>query len=426
VEDTRRLRAIHVSGTNGKGSVCAFISSFLKAFGQRSGHPLKIGLYTSPHMKTIRERIRINDSPISETAFTERFFQVWDSLPLEPTPLLDIPRYLQLLALTSLHHFLEENVDVAILETHLGGEYDATNIISGPLVTAVASVGLDHVRLLGPALEDIAWHKAGIFKSGTPAFSALQNKRVSEVLRRRAKEVDVSLTFVGHDSTAQTDGHEWLPDVQKANCSLALAVTRAWLQSSEIVSGSELSLDDIAQGIKAFSWPGRFQVIFDKNLCFFLDGAHNEMSVPHAARWFAERCGSMTRNRHILIFSHFSDRDGNSLLECLARTLHESQTSIHHVIMTSYEEKRDKSYRPDRNLRNRSDATKLEEYAKTWRRLDSSVQISIQNSIEDALKEARSIADTFGAAQALVVGSLHLVSGALCLLEPDGVVYCKE
>ncbi|THW25975.1 hypothetical protein D6D22_10817 [Aureobasidium pullulans] len=208
VEDTRRLRAIHVSGTDGKGNVCAFFSGFLKALGQRSGHPLKIGLYNSPHMKSIRERIRINDEPISETAFTERFFQVWDSLPNEFTPLLDIPRYLHLLALTSLHHFLEENVDVAILGTHLGGEYDAMNIVSGPLVTAVASVGLDHVRLLGPALEDIAWHKAGIFRSGTPAFSALQNKRVSEVLRRRANEVDVSLTLVGHDSAAQTDGHE--------------------------------------------------------------------------------------------------------------------------------------------------------------------------------------------------------------------------
>ena len=305
-------------------------------------------------MKTIRERIRINNEPISEITFTERFFQVWDSLPAEPTPCLDIPRYLQLLALTSLHHFLEEKVDVAILETHLGGEYDATNIISGPLVTAVASVGLDHVRLLGPALEDIAWHKAGIFKSGTPAFSALQNERVSEVLQRRAKAVDVSLTFVGLDSMVQTKGDEWLPDVQKANCSLALAVTSAWVRSSGITGETELSSNDISQGVKSFSWPGRFQVVSDKNLHLFLDGAHNEMSVPHAVRWFAERCGSMTQLNHILIFSHFSDRDGNTLLKCLAQTLHDCQTNIHHVIITSYEEKRDRSYRPGESCDTRS------------------------------------------------------------------------
>lgn len=121
-------------------------------------------------MKCIRERIRINGELISEELFARRFFEVWDKLPGRATPLLDIPRYLQLLTLTSYHVFITENVDVAIYETHLGGEFDATNIVKSPTITAVTSIAMDHVKLLGPTIENVTWHKAGIFKAGSLAF----------------------------------------------------------------------------------------------------------------------------------------------------------------------------------------------------------------------------------------------------------------
>jgi folylpolyglutamate synthase len=125
------LNVIHVAGTKGKGSTCAFAESFLSVHGTAIRYPRKIGLYTSPHIKTVRERIRINREPISQDLFlfTAYFFEVWDRLPTRATEGLDVPRYLQLLTLLSIHVFIKENVDVAIYETHSDEEFDATNII---------------------------------------------------------------------------------------------------------------------------------------------------------------------------------------------------------------------------------------------------------------------------------------------------------
>lgn len=238
-------------------------------------------------MKDIRERIRINGEPISKEHFTMRFFEIWDKLPGQSTTALDIPRYLQLLALLSFHIFIEEKVDVAIYETHLGGEYDATNVIRTPLATVVTPIALDHVKLLGPTIQRIAWHKAGIFKKGSLAFSALQEPEVATVLEERADEKGVVLKFVGVDSTLPTNAAVLRPKVQRVNCSLALAVVRAWLfvKAPEGLSRME---DDIIQGIEQFSWPGRYQQINERNCQWFLDGAHNESSVRYAVEWFAE------------------------------------------------------------------------------------------------------------------------------------------
>lgn len=128
------------------------MSSLLQACGTSNGFPRKVGLYTSPHIRNIRERIQINGTPITEDLFTERFFEVWKRTPHNPTPVLDIPRYLQLLALVSYHVFLSEDVDVAIYEAHLGGQFDATNIVDAPTVTVITSIELDHVQLLGPSI----------------------------------------------------------------------------------------------------------------------------------------------------------------------------------------------------------------------------------------------------------------------------------
>lgn len=159
-----------------------FTAFFFLIHVKTSGYPQKIELYTSPHIKSIREKICINGEPISKELFTRSFFEVWDKLPNCTTPLLDIPRYLQLLTFTSYHVFIMENVDVAIYETHLGGEFDATNVVRNPIITAVTSIAMDHVKLLGPTLKKIAWHKAGIFKLGSMAFLSFQLPAVTTVL----------------------------------------------------------------------------------------------------------------------------------------------------------------------------------------------------------------------------------------------------
>lgn len=290
--DVNSLNIIHIAGTKGKGSTCASVLSFLRAHGLRTGFPLKVGLYTSPDLGCVRERIQIDDKPISQETFAKYFFEVWDGLSAHNSGHTEVtktlPRYLQLLALLAFHTFIREQTQVAIFETHHGGEYDATNVIQQPVVTGITPIGMDHVAQLGPTVESIAWHKAGIFKHGAPAFSAPQDTRPAEVLKARAAEKSVELMFVPTATTFPTNSRSIKVPVQKMNCSLAIAISNAFLRCKAHQGHDELTQDDIIQGIENFSWPGRFEIIQDGKCEWFLDGAHNELSVKQAAMWFAE------------------------------------------------------------------------------------------------------------------------------------------
>jgi folylpolyglutamate synthase len=200
------------------------------------------------------------------------------------------PRHLQLFALLSFHAFISEGVDAAIYETHHGGEYDSTNVIEKPVVTAITSLGLDHVKQLGSSIDSIAWHKAGIFKSGSPAISAPQETAAAEVLRKRASDKNVSLQFVNADSSLAAHIVQVKPDVQRTNCAVAVAAVRSFLNQKANNNDSCLTSSDLFEGISQFSWPGRFQLVVDDQFQWFLDGAHNEMSVTIAAEWFLESC----------------------------------------------------------------------------------------------------------------------------------------
>lgn len=236
-------------------------------------------------MLHIRDRIQINGEPISEQLFRDRFFEVWDALPKEPTSSIDIPRYLQFLALLSFHIFIKEEVDVAIYECHLGGKYDATNVVSAPVVTATTSIAMDHVQLLGPSIEDIANHKAGIFKEGIQAFSVSQRPEVALVLKEIAARKHTTLTFIGVDRTLPAGANAIGPETQKVNCSLAVATVNEWLDKK--TSAPHLTREEISQGLESFSWPGRYQQVRKGHCQWFLDGAHNVASLEYAIEWFA-------------------------------------------------------------------------------------------------------------------------------------------
>jgi folylpolyglutamate synthase len=192
-----------------------------------------------------------------------------------------------LFALLAFHAFIREGVDAAIFETHHGGEYDSTNVIEKPIVTAITTLGLDHVKQLGSSIDSIAWHKGGIFKSGAPAFSAPQETAAAEVLQKRASEKGVSLQFVEVDSSLPTHIVQLEPDIQRTNCSVALACVRSFLDQKS-KKCSSLSSSDVLQGISQFSWPGRFQLVIENQFQWFLDSAHNEISVVIAAEWFLQ------------------------------------------------------------------------------------------------------------------------------------------
>lgn len=255
----------------------------------KTGFPKRIGLYTSPDLQCIRERIQIDNQPITENLFTRYFFEVWEALG---SPDLESaagtsrqPRYLQLLALLAFHTFIRENVDAAIFETHHGGEFDATNVIRKPVVTGITSLGMDHVAQLGPTVEDIAWHKSGIFKPGAPAFSVVQEEGPADVLRKRATERNTDLTFVSSSNTLPVNKRVLSAPVQQLNCSLALQLSSRFLQLKD--PKYVLDNEDIAKGVDGFSWPGRFEVIDKGDSQWFLDGAHNPLSLEQVAKWFS-------------------------------------------------------------------------------------------------------------------------------------------
>ena len=135
------------------------------AHGRRTGYPAKVGLYTSPHLMHTEERIRINHEPISQDLFAKYYFEVEEMLrPRSDNNQFDRrPQYLQTLSLLAFHTFIREGVDTAIFETHHGGEFDATNVIQMPVVTAMVQIGIDHTKQLGTTYESIAWTKAGLF-----------------------------------------------------------------------------------------------------------------------------------------------------------------------------------------------------------------------------------------------------------------------
>jgi len=354
--DVDRLNLIHVAGTKGKGSTCSFTESILRAFGQRTGFPRRTGLYSSPHLIFHEERFLIDGEAIDRDLMAKYFFELWDSLSKCENP----PRFLQISALLALHIFIREGVEAAIVETHHGGEYDATNVLQHPVVTVVAPLGMDHAAQLGPTVRNIAWHKAGIFKPGAIAISASQEyQETIPVLKERAAEKQIPIHFVSKDDPElPKDSLKLKPDVQRSNCSVALAAARAFLEAKAPKELGSLHPSDIEKGVSLFSLQGRFQYVPRGDSHWYLDGAHNEMSVTKAAEWFIDvsktlRYVDLTSTiirpdqlRHasspssvpqrILVFNQTSgERDPSDVLERLAVSLQDVQ--VDHIIFPGYD-----------------------------------------------------------------------------------------
>lgn len=246
---------------------------------QPLGRPAKIGLYTSPHLVSVRERIQINGVPVSETLFAAYFFEVWEAVSSKPS-------YTSFLTILAFHIFIKEGVNAAVVEAVVGGEYDSTNIICMPTVVGITPVGLDHIKTLGPELKDIARQKAGIFKANAPAFSAPQSSQVKEVFEDVAgrRKTDLPKFIDIHSSLGNVTE---IPRPLRANASLAYAMYLSFKGKAEDrhadmppeVIGTILNTDI----------PGRFQRLIKGNHQFLLDGAHTTDSIAHAITWVKTR-----------------------------------------------------------------------------------------------------------------------------------------
>ncbi|XP_030673739.1 folylpolyglutamate synthase, mitochondrial isoform X7 [Nomascus leucogenys] len=313
VEDLDRLNIIHVTGTKGKGSTCAFTECILRSYG------LKTGFFSSPHLVQVRERIRINGQPISPELFTKYFWRLY-------------------------HRLEETKVDLAVVEVGIGGAYDCTNIIRKPVVCGVSSLGIDHTSLLGDTVEKIAWQKGGIFKQGVPAFTVLQPEGPLAVLRDRAQQISCPLYLCptlealeegGPPLTLGLEGEH-----QRSNAALALQLAHCWLQRQDPHGAGEpkasrpgllwqLPLAPVFQptshmrlGLRNTEWPGRTQVLRRGPLTWYLDGAHTASSVQACVRWFRQALQGRERPSggpevRVLLFNATGDRDPAALLKLL-------------------------------------------------------------------------------------------------------------
>ncbi|XP_037601873.1 folylpolyglutamate synthase, mitochondrial [Cebus imitator] len=339
VEDLDRLNIIHVTGTKGKGSTCAFTECILRSYG------LKTGFFSSPHLVQVRERIRINGQPISRDLFTKYFWRLYQRLEeTKDGSCVSMPPYFRFLTLMAFHVFLQEKVDLAVVEVGIGGAYDCTNIIRKPVVCGVSSLGIDHTSLLGDTVEKIAWQKGGIFKQGVPAFTVLQPEGPLAVLRDRAQQISCPLYLCPPLEALEEGG---LPltlglegEHQRSNAALALQLAHCWLQWQNHHDAGELKasrpgllwqlpLAPVFQptshmrlGLRNTEWLGRTQVLRRGPLTWYLDGAHTPSSVQACVRWFRralqsrERQSSGTEVR-VLLFNTTGDRDSAVLLKLL-------------------------------------------------------------------------------------------------------------
>ncbi|PSR17875.1 bifunctional folylpolyglutamate synthase/dihydrofolate synthase [filamentous cyanobacterium CCP3] len=272
-----RVPIVHVAGTNGKGSVCAYLAAVLTAAGYR------VGRYTSPHLVSWRERITVNDAPIQAEVLVQRLQQVVTAIdPAQPSP-----TQFEVFTAAAWLHFADEGVDLAVMEVGLGGRLDATNVVDAPLVSVITSLSREHWQRLGPTLAHIAYEKAGVLKPGRPAVIGPLPPEAAAVVKARLAPLGCAAVWptpavpVGHGQARYGSGDDaityplaLLGEHQLTNSAVAIAALQTLRHQ-----GWQISDAAIAQGMGKARWPGRLQWVRwgqgSASYPLLIDGAHN-------------------------------------------------------------------------------------------------------------------------------------------------------
>ncbi|KAL2075970.1 hypothetical protein VTL71DRAFT_913 [Oculimacula yallundae] len=441
------LKYIHVAGTKGKGSVSVMIENILLQY-WRKREPEKtqlgrIGLYTSPHLIHVRERIRIDGSPISEALFARYFFELWDrfALAADGHSSETKPNYFRYLTLLAFHTFIQEGVGTAVVECGIGGEYDSTNILPREAVTACAitSLGIDHRSMLGETIEEIAWHKAGIMKTGVPAFSVKQLPAAQIVLVKRAIEKETNLAVVERLPVLEEAKLGLEGDFQKDNASLAVAVAASHLKAlgiADIPTSTTLPVE-FTTGLESVTWPGRCQYIQDGNTEWMIDGAHTLESLTATASWFRSKCHEAWASRKpptatMLIFNQ-QDRDAQHLLSHLLSEFRSAANAgnfrgLPPKIMSPLGRAftfaafcTNRPFKVPEGSEEFVDLRVQNQLAKIYPRFDRGNQLLMTYaSAEEAVDLAYKVSEGEERVLVLVTGSLHLAGAVLQVLESRG------
>jgi dihydrofolate synthase/folylpolyglutamate synthase len=307
------FNCIHIAGTNGKGSVASALSAILHESGYR------VGLYTSPHLVRFNERICINNRQIANKDVVKSYQAVKRVHHGDRSP-----TFFEFSTAMALYTFSRQKVDWAVIETGMGGRYDATNIIK-PAISIITNVSMEHRDYLGSTIAEIAREKAGIIKQMTPVVTAVKQKQARSVVREVAQKKSAPLFMLGKDFAVRQhpSGHfsyygfenTWrhlktplLGHYQVQNAALALA-------ASELLTKNNVSIsrESIKQGLANTRWPGRLEIVCDNPLVI-LDGAHNLIAARNLARFLAD---NLAKRRITLVIGILDDKPYASMLKSL-------------------------------------------------------------------------------------------------------------
>lgn len=381
----KQLRFIHVAGTNGKGSTCAMLESIYRGTG------LRVGLFTSPHLVSFRERIQVNRQLISETAvvrLVEELKPLLNEFPEEHHP-----TFFEAVTIMALRYFAEQNCELVIWETGLGGRLDATNIVT-PLASVITNIGIDHSEWLGDTVEKIAGEKAGIIKAGVPVATAAVSGHGLEVIAAVAREKGSPLTMVSPDDTYKSPLDKIdLPlhgPHQRLNAALALATIRILVKEIPVSDAA------LSTGLFAVDWPGRMHRLRTASgQTILLDGAHNTDGAEALRVALQEE---FPNAKPTIIFGVFRDKDSTSMCHSLAPL-------AGRILLTPVHSERTE------------DPAKL---VAACRESNAHAPVEVCPSLADALQKSAS------APFIIIAGSLYLVGEAMELLHVAGASQTDE
>ena len=324
----KKIKFIHVGGSNGKGSTCAMLASILRAAGYRTG------LYTSPYIQTFCERIQINGENIPGS----RLAKITEKLRDAAESMEDHPSWFEMVTAVAFQYYMEERCDIVVLEVGMGGEFDSTNVIDAPEVAVLTNIGLEHTEYLGDTIEEIATTKSGIIKPGCDVVSYDNSPEVKTIIAEAAEKSGVPLVFADPDKITlrnrdlsgqsfEWEGSEYkLPlhgEHQLKNASVVMEVIRTLRKR-----GWKISDGAVRRGLAEVKWPARFQILAREPL-FILDGGHNPQCAEAAVKCFEDL---LPGQRADLLLGVLSDKDYKQMLDIL-----EPYAASFHCIAPKYE-----------------------------------------------------------------------------------------
>lgn len=383
-------KIVHVAGTNGKGSVCAYLQAILMAEGKRTG------FFTSPHLVSVNERIRVDNIQIDNETFLKVFRKVLKIVRQMVEDGIEHPSYFEFLFGMGMTAFAETDVEYIILETGLGGRLDATNAIDNPALAIITSISLDHTAILGDTIEKIAGEKAGIIKPGVPVFFDGSSKKAAEVIKAKASELGVSCREVTKNAYEIQEVHrkyiafsrrsaydkDVIFQVPMCGCYQAMNAELALEASEYLLAGEEIHMDRWKEALAELHWEGRMERV---GAHITVDGAHN----PGAMEAFVESVKALDESESgemVLLFSAVSDKKYDQMIEYLCENL-----DVKAYVVTQIEDER---------------GVPAEELADVFRRYTDR-PVYCKERLEDAVRTAMNERGETG--EIYCLGSLYLV-----------------